>query len=161
PFHSAGAWHLRGGGELAVHLDLSSAAAARRAFALLRDLRVRSELRTYRRLPFDRPTRYQLHVELAPDAAEVLRDASVASSETALRLDEHAVIAATRAEANRLANADDANLVRTTKAAHEQLRAIRALEGEALPAKLQEIAELRLKHPYLSLTELAAKCRPP
>src|SRR5205085_1036331 len=35
------------------------------------------------------------------------------ASETALRLDEHAVMAATRAEANRLANADEANLVRT------------------------------------------------
>ena len=34
-----GAWHLRGHGELAVHLDLASAAAARRAFTLLRDVR--------------------------------------------------------------------------------------------------------------------------
>ena len=32
-FHSAGAWHLRGHGELAVHLDLASPAAARRAFS--------------------------------------------------------------------------------------------------------------------------------
>ncbi len=48
-----------------------------------------------------------------------------------------------------------------TKAAHEQLQAIRQLEGEALPSKLQEIADLRVRHPWLSLTELAAKCRPP
>jgi DNA-binding protein WhiA len=254
-FHSAGAWHLRGHGETAVHLDLGSAAAARRAFALLRDLRVRSEIRTYRRRAFDRATRYQLHVELDATAAEVLREAGVVSregaplerppksvvgrsccraaylrgallgggslsgpraphlelrasnrpaaelvagvaakedvelrvlerrmgaiayakaaeaiadlvalagaSETALRLDEHAVVAATRAEANRLANADEANLVRTTRAAHEQLRAIRALEREDLPPKLREIADLRVRHPYLTLTELAKKCRPP
>ena len=65
-FHAAGAWHLRGHGELAVHLDLASPAAARRAFALLRDLGVRSEIRTYRRQAFDRATRYQLHVEVDP-----------------------------------------------------------------------------------------------
>ena len=254
-FHSAGAWHLRGHGELAVHLDLASASAARRAFTLLRDLGVRSEIRTYRRRAFDRATRYQLHVAVDAAARSILREAGVLSSrgaplerppkrvvgrsccrgaylrgallgsgslsgpraphlelrstggegarfvagiaereglalhvlerpthavaytkggetiadllavagagETALRLDEHAVIAATRAHANRLANADEANLVRVTNAAHEQLQAIRLLDGQSLPKKLQEIADLRVRHPWLSLTELAAKCRPP
>ena len=47
-FHSSGAWHLRDG-TVAVHLDLISSAIARRAFALLRDLGVRSEIRTYPR----------------------------------------------------------------------------------------------------------------
>jgi DNA-binding protein WhiA len=51
------------------------------------------------------------------------------AGQTALRLDEHAVMAATRAHANRLANADEANLVRITKAAQAQLQAIRLLEG--------------------------------
>ena len=46
--------------------------------------------------------------------------------DTALRLEEQAVVSATRASANRLANADEANLVRTARAAHEQLEAIRA-----------------------------------
>jgi len=253
-FHAAGTWHLHGHGERSLHLDVASPAAARRAFALLRDVGVRSELRTYRRRAFDRATRYQLHVELDQSATTLLREAGVVSregaplerppkrvvgrsccraaylrgallgsgslsgpraphlelrstgregaefvadvaaregvplrvlergagaiayakgsetiadlvalagaSETALGLDEHAVVAGTRAEANRLANADEANLVRTTRAAHEQLQAIRALEGEPLPGKLQEIADLRLKHPYLTLSELAAKCRP-
>jgi hypothetical protein len=254
-FHSAGAWHLHGRGELAVTLDLASPAAARRAFTLLRDLGVRSEIRTYRRRAFDRATRYQLHVEVDEPGRAVLQEAGVLSAagaplerppkrvvgrsccrgaylrgallgsgsltgprapqlelrstgadgarfvagiaereglalrvrerashavastkgretiadllavagagETALRLDEHAVVAATRAQANRLANADEANLVRVTQAAHEQLQAIRLLEGESLPHKLQEIADLRLRHPWLSLTELAAKCHPP
>jgi DNA-binding protein WhiA len=254
-FHSAGAWHLRGRGELAVHLDLASAATARRAFTLLRDLDVRSEIRTYRRRAFDRATRYQLHIEVDAAGRAILREAGVLSpagaplerppkrvvgrsccrgaylrgallgsgslsgpraphlelrstggdgarfvagiaereglalsvlerpshavaytkggetiadllavagaGETALRLDEHAVMAATRAHANRLANADEANLVRITKAAHEQLQAIRLLEGHPLPRKLEEIADLRTRHPWLSLTELAEKCRPP
>jgi cell division protein WhiA len=207
-FHASGAWHLRGGA-IAVHLDLASSAAARRAFALLRDLQVSSEIRTYPRRAFDRATRYQLHVEVDDHALEVLREAGVLSSsgapleqppkrvvgraccrgayirgallgagslsgprdahleiragsltgarfiaevaaregvaltvaerrthavayakgheaiagvlaiagagDTTLRLEEHAVVAALRADANRLANADEANLVRSTR----------------------------------------------
>jgi hypothetical protein len=71
------------------------------------------------------------------------------------------VLAAIRADANRLANADEANLVRTARAAHRQLEAIRALDLDALPPQLAEIAELRLRHPSASLRELAAKARPP
>jgi cell division protein WhiA len=253
-FHSAGTWHLRGHGELAVHLDLASAAAARRAFTLLREFRVASEIRTYRRQAFDRATRYQLHVDVDARAAEILREAGVLSargaplerppkrvvgrsccrgaylrgallgagslsgprnahlelraagvdgaallaeiaahegivlatlerrthavvyakrvetiadllavagaSETALRLDEHGVLAATRAEANRLANADGANVKRTVDAAREQLTAIEQLDVDRLPSKLREIAILRQRHPSLTLAELAQKCRP-
>ncbi|HEY4348641.1 MAG TPA: DNA-binding protein WhiA [Gaiellaceae bacterium] len=253
--HSAGAWHLRGHGELSVHLDLASPAAARRAFTLLRDLGARSEIRTYRRRAFDRATRYQLHIDIDHRAAEILREAGVLSrtgaplaqppkrvvgrsccrgaylrgallgagslsgpkdahieiratdragaellagiaaregvvlktiersahaaayaksgdaiadllalagaSETALRLDERAVVAGTRSEANRLANADEANVKRTVGAAQRQLEAIRRLDLERLPRKLREIAVLRVRHPALSLAELAAKCRPP
>src|SRR5262249_29593181 len=72
--HAAGSWHLHGHGELGIHLDLSSAAAARRAFALLRDLGVRSEIRTYRRRAFDRATRYQLHLEVDAGARAMLRE---------------------------------------------------------------------------------------
>jgi len=253
-FHASGAWHLRGG-SVAVHLDLVSSAAARRAFALLRDLGVRSEIRTYRRHAFDQSTRYQLHVEVDGRALDVLREAGVLSAsgaplelppkrvvgrsccragylrgallgsgslsgprhphlelragsldaaqfiaelaaredvhltvaerrthavayakghdaifdlialagagDTALRLEEHAVVAATRANANRLANADEANLVRTAAAAHRQLEAIRSLDFDALPPQLAELAELRLRHPSASLRELAVKARPP
>jgi cell division protein WhiA len=253
-FHASGAWHLRGG-EVAVHLDLASPAAARRAFALLRDVGVRSEIRTYRRRAFDQATRYQLHVDVDDRGLRVLGDAGVLAAsgaplelppkrvvgrsccrgaylrgallgggslsgprgphlelragsldaarfvadvarraevrlgvverrnhavayakgheaisdllavagagDTALRLEEHAVFAATRAHANRLANADEANLVRTARAAHAQLEAIRALGLDALPPHLAEIAELRLRHPSASLQQLAAKARPP
>ena len=80
---------------------------------------------------------------------------------TALNLEEHAVLAAIRADANRLANADEANLERVAHAAHRQLEAIRAIGLEALPPELVEIAELRLRHPSASLAELGAKARPP
>ena len=95
--------------------------------------------------------------------ADVLAEAG--ASDIVLALDEYAVVAATRSRANRQANADHANLVRTTRAAHRQLEAIRRLErGGALgdlPERLREIAELRLRHPALSLRELAGRCRPP
>jgi DNA-binding protein WhiA len=252
-FHVSGAWHLHGGA-VAVHLDLSSSAAARRAFALLLDLGVRSEIRTYRRQAFDRATRYQLLTDVDEHGLTVLREAGVLSAsgaplevpprrvvgrsccrgaylrgtllgagslsgprdphleartagidgarflaeiaaregvtmrvaerrshavayakgheaiggllaiagagDTALRLEENAVVAATRARANRLANADEANLERTARAAHAQLEAIRSLGVDALPADLAEIAELRLRHPAASIRELAAKARP-
>jgi len=253
-FHASGAWHLRGR-TVAVHLDLAAPAAARRAFALLRDLGVHSEIRTYRRSSFDRGTRYELHVEVDAHALAVLEEAGVLShtgapleqppkrvvgrsccrgaylrglllgggslsgprdphlelraaglagaefvaelaaredvvlrvaerrthaiayakghepigallalagaGDTALRFEEHAVVAGTRAAANRLANADEANLVRTARAAHRQLEAIRSVGLDALPADLVEIAELRLRHPSASLRELAGKARPP
>ena len=78
-----------------------------------------------------------------------------------LVLEESAVLAATRADANRLANADHANLVRTSRAAHAQLEAVRGLELAALPDDLRELATLRLRHPTLSIAELARRCRPP
>lgn len=253
--HAAGVWHLRGHGELAIHLDLSSAAAARRAFTLLRALEVSCELRTYRRKALDRATRYQLHAAVGEHAGEVFREAGVLSprlapltrppkrvvgrsccrgaylrgallgggsvsaprdphlelrassregaellaevaardgvllrvvernghalayakageavadllalagaGDGALRLDEHAVLAATRSQANRLANADEANVKRSVVAAQRQLETIRRLDVELLPPKLREIALLRLRHPALSLAELAGKCRPP
>ena len=254
-FHAAGSVHLRGRGEVAVHLDLVSSAVARRAFSLLRSLDVDSEIRTYQRRAFDRATRYQLHVEGSPHAYRTLHragvlDAShrpvdrpprrvlarrccrraylrgallgagslsgprdphleirtaelegarllaevaaregaalsvlqrsghavayakglepiadllvaVGADDVVLVLEESAVLAATRADANRLANADHANLVRTSRAAHAQLEAVRGLELAALPDDLRELATLRLRHPTLSIAELARRCRPP
>jgi DNA-binding protein WhiA len=95
--------------------------------------------------------------------AELL--AYLGAQDAALRLGEDAVVGATRARANRLANADHANLVRATRAAERQLRAIRRLEASGrlgdLGPDLREIARLRARHPTLSLRELARRCRPP
>ncbi len=258
-FHSAGNLHLRGRGEWAVHLDLGSGAAARRAFSLLRNAEVRSEIRTYRRRAFDRATRFQLHVEgsdevlrtlvaagvldrrgrplerpprrvvtrvccrsayirgaflgggslsahrsphlelrtAALESAVLLSELAAASDtrlsvverptyaaayakswdaietvlalagakEAVLALEERAVVAATSGHANRLANADHANLVRTSEAAQLQLEAVRALRAtghlERLEHPLRDVAELRLHHPTESLRELAARTDPP
>ncbi|HEX4746403.1 MAG TPA: DNA-binding protein WhiA [Gaiellaceae bacterium] len=254
-FHSAGSLHLRGAGEWALHLDLGSGASARRAFALLRDSGIRSEIRTYRRRAFDRATRYQLHVDGDDAALGVLTAAGVidhrhaplerpprrvvarsccraaylrgaflgagsitlgrsphlelrtaslesaallarlaraqgselaladrdthavayaksweaiesllavmGASETVLALEERAVVAGARERANRLANADHANLVRTSRSARRQLEAVMRLDLDTLPYSLREAAELRLRHPTAPLRELASRADPP
>jgi DNA-binding protein WhiA len=258
-FHAAGRLHLRGAGDWSLHLDLASGAAARRAFSLLRDSGIRSEIRTYRRRAFDTATRYQLHVEGTEETLKVLtaagvldrrhgplerpprrvvaraccraaylrgaflgagslslgrsphlelRTASIESaallarlahaedielataerethslayaksweaiesllalmgaSETVLALEERAVVAETRARANRRANADHANLVRTSRSARRQLAAVERLRADDalgdLPDRLREAAELRLRHPTASLRELALRADPP
>jgi cell division protein WhiA len=258
-FHAAGSIHLRGRGEVSVHLDLASSAVARRAFSLLRTLGIESEIRTYRRASFDRATRFQLHVPGTRETLRLLHEAgvldahqrplerppkrvvgrgccrraylrgallgggslsgprdphleirtaglngaafvaavaaqegarlrvadrgrhalayakgteavvdvlgAVGASDVVLALEERSVVAATRAAANRLANADHANLVRASRAAHAQIQAVRRLQQagrlDALPPPLRELAALRLRHPTLSLRELARKCEPP
>jgi DNA-binding protein WhiA len=258
-FHAAGTVHLRGRGALAFHLDVASNAIARRVFALLRELRIDAEIRTYRQRAFASETRYQIHVDGSEHALEVLVEAgvlgidrvpldrppgrvvakaccrgaylrgaflgggslsgpraphlelrspthagaafvrAVASTEgvrlkvvdrsghaaayaksrdaveaylaaagaveTVLGLEEQAVVADLRAEANRLANADHANLVRQSRAAERQLEAAARLrlagELDHLAAPVREAAELRMRHPTLSLRELAARAAPP
>lgn len=258
-FHTAGTVHLRGRGAIDLHLDLGSSAAARRAFALLAELRIPSEIRTYVAHSFNRGTRYQLHVEGSEPTLVTLGEAgvldeshrplerppgrvvarsccrgaylrgaflgggsltglrsphlevrtptlagasflrSVCSSEevrvkvedrpsharayakgweeiegyllaagvvdAVLGLEERSVVAEMRSEANRLTNADHANLVRTARAAQRQLDAARALQAsgslETLAEPLREAASLRLRHPAMSLRELAARTSPP
>jgi DNA-binding protein WhiA len=248
-FHVAGSVHLRGRGEVAVHLDLASSAVARRGFALLRAFGVESEIRTYQQHAFDRSTRFQLHVGGTQHAYEILHRAGVldgshrplerppqrvlarrccrgaylrgtllgagslsgprdphleirtaepegarfvaevaaregaelhvmerrrhavayakgidpiadvlaaaGAGDAVLALEESSVVAAIRADANRLANADHANLVRTTRAARAQIEALGRLDVDALPDDLRELARLRLRLPTASTAELA------
>ena len=258
-FHSAGRLHLRGRGQVTLHLDVATSAVARRAFGLLRSFGVPSEIRTYEQRAFARPTRYQLHVEGREETLRLLRAAgtigargeplerpprrvvaraccrraylrgallgggslsgpraphleirtagvagarflaeiaerdrlhlsvldrgrhavayakgaeaiadvlaAAGAHDAVLALEERAVLGATKAHANRLANADHANLVRVARASDHATRAVERLAAdgalEALTPRLREAAELRLRHPSLSLRELATKCRPP
>ncbi|HEV3478695.1 MAG TPA: DNA-binding protein WhiA, partial [Gaiellaceae bacterium] len=92
-------------------------------------------------------------------------DWAVGAAGAVLTVVERAVVGAAKSRANRLANADHANLVRTSRAAGQQLKALRRLERrgglERLPDELRDLAELRLAHPSISLRELGLKCRPP
>jgi DNA-binding protein WhiA len=256
---SAGSVHFRGGGRISLHLEVSSPAVARRAFALLRSYDVPGEIRTFKSRSFEQATRFQIHIDDDARALQVLNEAGVLDArlaplegpparviarsccraaylrgallaagsvsgprnahlelrsanvegaellaslageegfrltvhdrgrhavayakatdtiaellaflgahDAALRLEESAVVASTRARANRLANADHANIVRASRAAESQLRAIRRLESDGrlgdLPQELREIADLRARNPTLSVRELARRLQPP
>ena len=152
-FHGAGSVHLRGRGDVSVHLDLADSAVARRAFSLLRELGVNSEIRTYRRRAFDRATRYQLHVPGREPALAVLHEAGVLDARRRpLEVPPRGARRGGTPPGSR-------------RAADRQLRAVRALEADGvlddLPAPLREAARLRVRHPSLALAELARKARPP
>jgi DNA-binding protein WhiA len=77
----------------------------------------------------------------------------------ALQVEEQSVLKEVRSRANRLANCDSANLRRTSVAALRQLEAIAALDRvgwlATLPPALREMADLRVRYPYMNLSELA------
>jgi len=70
-----------------------------------------------------------------------------------------------RGGVNRRVNCDAANLDKAVDAAQAQIEVIHRLQErmdlEELPPKLAEAARLRLEHPDLTLSELAALCVPP
>lgn len=70
-----------------------------------------------------------------------------------------------RNQANRLANADEANLRRSIEAAASQTRAVEAViervGWEALDPGLRDVALARLANPSASLSELGELCDPP
>src|SRR5207245_11595498 len=93
------------------------------------------------------------HAVAYAKGADAIADilAAAGASDAVLVFEERAVLGATRARANRLANADHANLVRATRAAHRQAQAVRRLAADGrldiLSPRLREAAELRLRHP--------------
>lgn len=70
-----------------------------------------------------------------------------------------------RNQANRQSNCEVANIEKVTKAASQQLEAIKKIEKkmglEELPETLQEIAALRKQYPDESLKELGERLSPP
>jgi DNA-binding protein WhiA len=95
---------------------------------------------------------------------ETVRDllAALGAHGAELRLEEEAVLRATREQVNRLTNADEGNLGRQAAASSRQRAAIAELGGpERLDPDLRTVAELRVVHPEATLSELALLARPP
>ena len=80
---TAGSVHFRGGGRISLHLEVSSPAVARRAFALLRSYDVPGEIRTFRSQSFEQATRFQIHIDDDARALQVLNEAGVLDSRLA------------------------------------------------------------------------------
>ena len=64
-----------------------------------------------------------------------------------------------RGSVNRRVNCDSANLDKAVDAAIERYASVHGLDS--LPDKLRETAALRMDHPELTLSQLAALCDPP
>ena len=75
-----------------------------------------------------------------------------------LRFENVRVMKEMRNQINRLVNCETANVDKTVKAAMDQLEDIQLIDRviglEELPAKLRELARVRLENPYASLQEL-------
>lgn len=108
---------------------------------------------------YQRRGAYVVYLKSGEEVTALL--AFAGAQEAALVVEEQAVMKDMRARANRLANFDEANTRRTSSAAVRQLRAVEFLREEGildgLPVALREAAELRVAHPYLTLSELAAE----
>ena len=145
-------------GRPAMHLEIRT--AERESAAFLAGLAAREgfELPVY-----ERRGQSVVYAKARDVVADLL--AFLGAHDAAIRLGESAVVASTRERANRLANADHANLARASRAAQAQLRAVARLRErgvlEELPRDLRDVAELRQRHPTLSLAELARRARPP
>jgi DNA-binding protein WhiA len=94
---------------------------------------------------------------------ETVRDllALAGAHDAVLSFEEAELIGRTRERANRLTNCDAANVARLAGAARRQQEAIALLDLEALDGRLRAVAELRLRHPDLSLAELGRRAEPP
>ena len=149
---------LLGAGSLSgprtVHLEIRTAEVEGARFLAEVAAREGAELHVHERAR---------HAVVYAKGVETITDVLIAAGagDVVLVLEENAVMAATRSDANRLANADHANLVRTSRAAHSQLEAVRKLGVDSLPDELRELASLRLRHPTLPIAALARRCRPP
>lgn len=99
--------------------------------------------------------------------SEVIEDllTFVGAPQIALQIMNTKIMRDIRNNENRRANCDTANIYKSTGAAAIQIRSIKRLQTSGklatLPKPLQITAELRLKHPEVSLIELAGLHEPP
>ena len=110
--------------------------------------------------------RHNTYVIYLKGAEDILRFLAVTGAhQGALKLEEQRLLKSVRNDTNRRVNAEIANAKKTSRAAEEQVAAIRALiekRGiDAIPASLQEVCLLRLKHPEASIKELGEYANPP
>lgn len=104
-------------------------------------------------------------VYLSESASMVEFLALVGAYNALLKWEEISVVKGMRNQVNRLVNCETANLNKTIEASLAQLRDIALVQEEvgleAIPGALREIAEARIRYPYVSLKELGVLCVPP
>lgn len=106
---------------------------------------------------------YMLYLKDGEEISQFL--ALIGANNTVLKFEEVRVIKEKRNDINRLVNCETANLNKTINAAVKQIEDIKLIKAKgkfaALPENLQEIANLRIENPDLSLVELGKLLKEP
>jgi len=98
---------------------------------------------------------------------KTIRDFLIATGahQAALEFEQRFILGKVKETANRRANCDQANAGRCSAAAARQVHAIKSLKRTAawgrLSPRLIEVAELRLQHPSMTISELGRCANPP
>ena len=99
---------------------------------------------------------YMLYLKDGEEISEFL--ALIGANSSVIKFEEIRVLKETRNDINRLVNCETANLNKTINAAVKQIEDIKLIKKKHkfsnLPENLQEIAELRIANPDVSLIEL-------
>ncbi|MCT8192802.1 DNA-binding protein WhiA, partial [Pseudomonas monteilii] len=106
--------------------------------------------------PLERRNGYISYLKGAEKIADFLT--LIGATNSMLKFEDVRIVRDMRNSVNRLVNCETANMNKTIDAASKQIDNIEFIQDrvglQALPEKLQEIAELRLEHPEVSLKEL-------
>lgn len=99
---------------------------------------------------------YSLYIKEGEEISKFL--AFIGANNSVLKFEENRVIRETRNNVNRLINCETANFTKTIKAGNKQIEDINFIKSKKkfgeLPENLKIVANIRLKHPDASLTEL-------
>lgn len=111
----------------------------------------------------ERKQGYSLYIKDGEEISKFL--AFIGAGKAVLKFEEIRVVRETRNNVNRIVNCETANLNKIIDASMKQIQAIKTIKQknafEKMPENLQEIAELRLANPDISLTELGKMLKQP
>ena len=111
----------------------------------------------------ERKQGYSLYIKDGEEISKFL--AFIGAGKAVLKFEEIRVVRETRNNVNRIVNCETANLNKIIDASMKQIQAIKIIKQknafEKMPENLQEIAELRLANPDISLTELGKMLKQP
>lgn len=106
---------------------------------------------------------YMLYIKDGEGISEFL--ALIGANNSVLKFEEIRVLKETRNEINRIVNCETANLNKTIEAAVKQIEDIKFIKKRnkfnTLPENLQEVANLRIENPDMSLIELGKLLKEP
>ena len=110
-----------------------------------------------------REKEYMLYLKDGEEISEFL--ALIGANSSVIKFEEVRVLKETRNDINRLVNCETANLNKTINAAVKQIEDIELIKKKhkfsSLPENLQEIANLRIENPDVSLIELGKLLKEP